>query len=445
MAGYIEDRWWTKRPDPETGKKRKTARYGKGKRWRVAGIPGVRDRSFENKTGLGGADEWLADAQSKSRTGDFVDSRRGELTLADYIEKEWWPSITGDVATLQTVKGRVWTHIVPRLGHMKLNAIKAAQLRLFLKELGGGIGPGTILAVWGYLSSILQTAVEDERITRNYCTYRTVKQQLPREPERKARAWQRDRIRAVQAALHPRFQIMVDLSVGAGLRQGEVFGLAVDDIDEASAVIHVRRQVRKIGSKLVFAPPKGGKTRDVPLPRHVASRLRAHLKQHPARKVTLPWVDPEAPTTEQERKERAPQTHALIVTAAKGGALRRDSWNGREWKRALAKAGVIAEPDKVVRPKGKRQQGRTLLKYEASREHGLHALRHTFASVQLDARESIVAVSKWLGHADPSITLRIYAHMMPEADGRGRAAMDAWFAADSEKISPDSPQHLEAA
>jgi integrase len=49
----------------------------------------------------------------------------------------------------------------------------------------------------------------------------------------------------------------------------------------------------------------------------------------------------------------------------------------------------------------------------------------------LDAREPIVAVSNWLGHADASITLRIYAHMLPEADGRGRAAMDAWFKADS--------------
>ena len=47
--------------------------------------------------------------------------------------------------------------------------------------------------------------------------------------------------------------------------------------------------------------------------------------------------------------------------------------------------------------------------------------------VLLDTRENIVAVSKWLGHSDASITLKIYAHMMPEADGRGRAAMDAWF------------------
>ncbi|MFE7713018.1 hypothetical protein ACFU6I_46535 [Streptomyces sp. NPDC057486] len=52
-----------------------------------------------------------------------------------------------------------------------------------------------------------------------------------------------------------------------------------------------------------------------------------------------------------------------------------------------------------------------------------------------------MSVSKWLEHADPAITLRVYAHFMPEADGRGRRAMNAWFAgSDSEKISPETPQ-----
>lgn len=46
MAGYIEDRWIKKKKDPITGQRGKTARYGKGQRYRVAGIPGVRDRSF---------------------------------------------------------------------------------------------------------------------------------------------------------------------------------------------------------------------------------------------------------------------------------------------------------------------------------------------------------------------------------------------------------------
>lgn len=416
MPGYIEDRWIKKRPNPTTGEREHTALYSKGKRYRVAGIPGVRDRSFERKAD---ADKWLADAQSKSRAGEFVDPRHGDLPLREYVNEHWWPNVAGDPATLQTIKSRVWTHIVPRLGELPLNSIRVPQLRKWLKDVGEEIGPSTINAVWSYLSSILESAVEDERIPKNYCRSKTVRP--PKQPERKARTWAKPRILAVREALHPKFRIMVDLGVGCGLRQGEVFGLAVEDIDEQAEVLHVRRQIRKVHGKLVFAPPKGGKTRDVPLPRHLVARLRAHLEAFPAEKITLPWVNPDEPETDKQAREREPRTFELVSTSTEGCALRRDSWNIRHWKKALAAAGVIAAP--VPRVKGARGGPR----YESSREHGFHVLRHTFASVQLDARETIVAVSKWLGHADPSITLRIYAHMMPEADGRGRAAMDAWF------------------
>ncbi len=57
-----------------------------------------------------------------------------------------------------------------------------------------------------------------------------------------------------------------------GLRQGEVFGLAVEDV-------HVRHQVRIVGGKLVLAPPKGGKTRD---PRERDARAAALLRERAA-------------------------------------------------------------------------------------------------------------------------------------------------------------------
>jgi hypothetical protein len=53
-------------------------------------------------------------------------------------------------------------------------------------------------------------------------------------------------------------------------------------------VVHVRRQVRIVRSRLVFALPKRNKLRDVPLPESVALALAAHLEHHPARPVTLP-------------------------------------------------------------------------------------------------------------------------------------------------------------
>ncbi|MBC9719556.1 tyrosine-type recombinase/integrase [Streptomyces sp. TRM66268-LWL] len=56
-----------------------------------------------------------------------------------------------------------------------------------------------------------------------------------------------------------------------------------------------------------------------------------------------------------------------------------------------------------------------------------HVLRHTFASVQLQAGESPAAVAEWMGHASPTITLEHYAHFMPEAGRKGMAVMDARF------------------
>lgn len=424
MAGYIEDRWWTKRPDPATGKKRRTSLYGKGKRYKVCGVPGVKARSFSQLGGAKGAQAWLAKAQHESTKGEFIDPRAGNITLAEYFT-EHWATRTGDPGTLEGQEQSIRKHILVPLGHMQLNAIKVPQLRQWLKELGQQLGPGTIGLVWGHLSTILQAAVEDERITKNACKAKTIGPPAP--PPKKARSWSKERILAVQGAMEPRFRILVDLGVGAGLRQGEAIGLAADDIDIAAGVLHVRRQLKKVHNKLVFAPPKGEKVRDVPLPRHLADRLQAHLKEFPATKVTLPWGNPDEPENDKQAEERAPQTHELVVTARLGGPVRRDSWNERYWKSALVHAGVIpAHPES--HPTAKRRQ---LMKFVPSREHGFHVLRHTFASVMLDAREPIVAVSNWLGHADASITLRIYAHMMPEADGRGRAAMDAWFESDS--------------
>lgn len=434
MPGYIEDRWYTKKPDPATGQRRATALHGKGKRYKVTGIPGVRARSFPDGK-LGEARKWLAQAQHESTRGEFIDPRDGQITLRSYVEEQWWPSLTADPSTLETIKGRVWTHVLPHLGELPLRQIKVATLRVWLKDLEGTISPGTANAVWGYLSSILEYAIDDERIVKNPCKAKTIGP--PKAAERKARAWSRQQVAAVQGQLPERFRILVDLGAGCGLRQGEVFGLAAEDVDEGAEVIHVRRQVKRVAGKLVFALPKNNKTRDVPLPRHLAGRLRAYREQFPPQQVTLPWRDPRPPATKLEAKERAPRTYRLLVTNTEGGAIRAWSFNQHFWKRALAAAGVIPPPP--PRRKGRGRQ----IEYGDTREHGFHSLRHTFASVQLDARESVVSVSKWLGHADAAITLRVYAHFMPEADGRGRRAMDAWFeggpGVESEKISPDSP------
>ncbi|MPY62624.1 tyrosine-type recombinase/integrase [Streptomyces spongiae] len=51
--------------------------------------------------------------------------------------------------------------------------------------------------------------------------------------------------------------------------------------------------------------------------------------------------------------------------------------------------------------------------------------RHSYASLVLEAGESVVTLAKWLGHSSPTITLDHYAHFMPEAGKKGRRVIDS--------------------
>jgi integrase len=54
-----------------------------------------------------------------------------------------------------------------------------------------------------------------------------------------------------------------------------------------------------------------------------------------------------------------------------------------------------------------------------------HDMRHTVASLLLSKGHSLVAVSRRLGHAKPSITLNVYGHCMPTDDARLADRLDA--------------------
>ena len=54
----------------------------------------------------------------------------------------------------------------------------------------------------------------------------------------------------------------------------------------------------------------------------------------------------------------------------------------------------------------------------------LHALRHTHASQLIDAGIDVVTISKRLGHANATVTLRIYAHLFRKRDDKSAAAIN---------------------
>lgn len=56
-------------------------------------------------------------------------------------------------------------------------------------------------------------------------------------------------------------------------------------------------------------------------------------------------------------------------------------------------------------------------------EYTLHELRHTFASILISEGEPVTLVAKLMGHKDPSITLKTYAHLF-DAQANVQRAMD---------------------
>lgn len=225
--------------------------YGKCTRYRVKGIPGVKDRSFDT---LQDAKTWLAQAQTDARRGEFIDPRDGAVSLKEYIEGHWWPTQSGDASTLERKEQQVRRHILPHLGAQPLNGVGTETLRGWKKRLEKDLGPTSIRLVWATLSSILQAAVEDRRLARNPCRSSTVGP--PAAAPGRVEAWSPERLLAVRAAMPDRYRLLVEVGAGLGLRQGEALGLSVEDIDFEKEIVHVRRQVKMVRTKLCFALPK---------------------------------------------------------------------------------------------------------------------------------------------------------------------------------------------
>ncbi|MEU8678140.1 site-specific integrase [Streptomyces sp. NPDC048560] len=419
MAGYVEDRWIKKKKDPVTGKRERTERYGKGMRYRVAGIPGVRDRSFET---LEDAKGWLRRSSTDEERGEFVDPRDGSIILEDYIEKYWLPGQGGAVKTRAGLDQKVRLHIIPHLGKLPLKSVAVSEIRAYIITLANSISPAYARGVLTTLSTIFETAVDDKRLVRNPMRSQSVR--WPKAVDVRRNAWALETALQMRDEISDRYRITVVLGVGCGLRQGEAFGVSPEDIDYERGVLHVRKQVQAIKGRLYFTLPKGGKTRTVDMPESVAGELKAHSEKYPASEVVLPWGEPGKP----EKK------FSLLLTTSRGNAIAVNTYNTYMWKPALARVGVIPPQLEGAKP----------WQWEAAHRDGFHVLRHTYASVVLEAGESVVTLARWLGHSSPTITLDHYAHFMPEAGGKGRRAIDGLLGGRGSEASgpnsPDSPQ-----
>jgi integrase len=186
--------------------------------------------------------------------------------------------------------------------------------------------------------------------------------------------------------LEPPYGAVVALGL-VGLRIGEALAIHRHrDLDFERRQIHVRQKAakRKGIPKPVLEPPKGGKTRTVPMPEWIVPILKAQLE----------WS-----VSERNQSDLLTANHDAPVHAAYIGLYLRGLCH---------RTGV--------------------------RPLSFHSLRHSFATVMRQAGMTDLDLAGILGHADTSMIQRLYGNH-PDADERRNQrvarAMDTLMSATS--------------
>ncbi len=188
----------------------------------------------------------------------------------------------------------------PSLGHPGLATHACSE----------NLAPTYVRVVFANVSAVFEPPSTTASSPSNPCQAASVR--LPKRDVRQIEPWTVEQVQAVIAALPDRYRATAVVAAGSGLRQGEVFGLRVIDVDFLRRRFHVQQQVKIVRSRLEVDRPKNGKVRTVPLPDAVAEALSEHLRRYP------------------------PSDDGLVFTSREHKPINRNHFNRYVWRPALA-------------------------------------------------------------------------------------------------------------
>jgi integrase len=312
-------------------------------------------------------------------------------TFKDYAEH--WLETVGRLqlreSTREAYRSYLHSRLYPAIGHLPLTAISRETVRGLigvwareghLTRKGTPLSRATIRQILTPLGSILSTAEDDGLIpanpVRRLGRYLRASGTTPAEAE----VFNRDELRTILTVTgrdFPEWHDFILCLARAGLRGGEASALEWPDVDLASRVLIVRRSVRQ-GR---VTAPKNGKPRRVDMSPQLAACLAGRQSLQAA----------EAALKGQEAPLR-------VFLTPDGRPVDFDDFRRSVWAPILRRAG---------------------LRYRKP-----HCLRHTFASLLIEAGEPLPYIQQQLGHHTPAFTLRVYGHLMPRGDRRAVDGLD---------------------
>ena len=177
------------------------------------------------------------------------------------------------------------------------------------------------------------------------------------------------------------------LSVQGEYDYASVCGLQWKDFDASTERLLIRRSLSVVSGVVVMGAPKTSRSRrPLSLDPATVEALRRHRVRQATRRLKLP-----PDVTEQ---------HDMIFSAPGGG---------------------------LIQPSAVFQRFQRLRRYAELPYIRLHDLRHTYATLALEAGVHPKIVSERLGHAGITITLDLYAHVLPSIEKSAALQVSALF------------------
>jgi integrase len=270
----------------------------------------------------------------------------------------------------------------PAIGHIRLDKLAAADLDQLYGQLGNeGRSSATIRRVHSLISAALHQGERWELVAQNVAR-RATPPPVRSAPVRAPTPAEVQTLLAHAKQLDESLARMLLIAALTGCRRGELCALRWTDIDWEAQAVRVARSVFEVAG--------GGWS-------------EKSTKTHQERRIALDGLAVE--TLRQQHQQVSALADQLGLTALPGGFVFSPSPDGAEptrpdaltrfARRAAARAGVSTH---------------------------LHALRHFAATQGIAAGTDVVTMAGRLGHRDPSITLRVYSHVLEQRD---RAAAEA--------------------
>ncbi len=226
------------------------------------------------------ADDWLAERQTEIRWGEWRDPEAGAVSFRAYADK-WVEERELAPLTRDLYHYLLDKHLFA-FAESDLDEITAPRVREWRADRLRTANAKTMTAkAYRLLKAIMETAVDDELVTRNPCRIKGVGKEKAAE-RRIATVAQVD---ALANAVGMRWRLMVYLGAYGPMRPEELAGLRRRDVDLDNLRVRVRlAEPERMNGRRVQGDTKSeAGTRTVILPAFLRRELRWHLEATPSR------------------------------------------------------------------------------------------------------------------------------------------------------------------